>query len=282
MTLTELLEIGDEVVFKVDPERRAWTSDYKDVPDGTRGVVCGFYDAIIYEPRVPILVHPPGVYHRRGAVSVWLADGRVVPGDYSVDMIDDEERLRRDAARRDHRGVFQDKLIRIGDLPATKFWEQDKVRVNHPHFGERIMTVSRIDYYGLHETRDDGSPWPIYDVCFSDGGTTNSEESWMELIARGNVWKHYNDETLSFSSLQEEADFFKAIGECEEVRNPESDLYVWDKDEVLAAIKSGVVHGFSLSSFFGSEPRINAHRFKDEALGRRVAEATLNGFNTPA
>lgn len=96
------------------------------------------------------------------------------------------------------------------------------------------------------------------------------------------MWKHYHREALSFSSLKEEANFFKAIGEYEEVRNPKNDLYCWNKDEVLDAIKSGAVHGFSLSSFFGSEPRINAHRFKDEALGRRVAEATLNGFGMTA
>lgn len=282
MTLTEILQIGDKVVFKVDPERRMWTDTYKDVPDGTIGTVCGFYDAIIYEPRVPVLVHQPGVYHLKGAVSVWLPDGRVVPGDYHVEMIDKDEERRRDAAMRDERRVFHSERIRLGDLPETKFWEQDKVIVHFPYDGTKLeMTIGSIHYRSMHMRRDDGSPWPFYTVSYADGGTTNVEESWITLVERGNVWKYHNDQPLTFADLKEEAYFFKLVGETEELRNPKTYLYNWTKEEVLEAIESGVAHGFSVSGgFFGLGPYIGALRFKNEELGKRVAKATLEGFAT--
>lgn len=230
MTLTELLQIGDEVVFKVDPERRAWTDIYKDVPDGTKGIVCGFYDAVIYESRVPVLVHQPGVYHRKGAVSVWLRDGRIVPGDWSIEMVDKDQEKRRDAALRGADGVLRTEQVRLGDLPETKFWEQDKVRVRFPNErDEQVVTIGRIDYHHMHKHRDDGSPWPFYDVRFMEGGQTSAEEAWIELVERGNVWKYHNNQPLAFADLKEEASFF--------------------------------------SGFFGSGPHINTQRFKDEALG---------------
>ncbi len=284
MILSELLQIGDEVMFKVDPERRAWTDTYKNVPDGTIGIVSGFYDAVTYIPRVPVLVRQPGVYHCKGAVSIWLRDGRIVPGDWSIEMVDKDEERRRDAAMRDASGLLREKYVRLGDLPETKFWEHDKVRVRFPHDGiEHEMTIGRIDYHQMHEGRSDGSPWPFYGVNYSAGVSTTAEESWIELIERGNVWKYHNNQPLSFADLKEEASFFQLVGQAEEMRNPTNGLYSWTKDEVLAAIKVGTVHGFSVSSgFFGSGPHINAQRFKNEELGKRVAQATLKGFGLAA
>lgn len=283
MTLSEILRIGDKVVFSVDPERRAWTTTYDAVPDGTEGVVCGFYDAVIYRARVPASGNEPGVYHQRGAVSVLLADGRIVPGDYSIDMIDKEEEKRRDAALRDSDGVLRQKQTRLGNLPSTKFWEQDKVRVRFPQDDvSHLMTIGSIEYSNMHKRRDNGSPWPFYSVKYTEGGFTNAEESWIELIERGNVWKYYNGQPLIFASLEEEAAFAHLIGQTEQMRNPESGLYTWTKEEVLDAIKDGTAHSLSVSNFLGSGPRVLAYRFKDEALGKRVAEKTLEGFEVPA
>jgi hypothetical protein len=72
MTLGELLQIGDEVVFKVDPETRHWTNTYKDVPDGTKGVVCRIRDTILYYGRTNVFVRAPGVYHTKGGATVLL------------------------------------------------------------------------------------------------------------------------------------------------------------------------------------------------------------------
>lgn len=284
MTLSDLLQIGDEVVFKVDPERRAWTNTYDDVRDGTIGVVCGFHDAIIYRGRIRVYRHTPGTYHSKGAVSVWLPDGRVVPGDYSITMVDQDEERRRNIAMRDEDGVLRDNDVRLGDLPATKFWEHDKVRANFPGHESLEMTIASISYGNMYGHRNDGSPYPFYEVSFAEGGTTSAEECWLELIERGNVWKYYNDQPLTFADIKEEAGFFQLVGQTEEVRNPRTNFYTWEKDEVLEAIKNGIVHGFTVSGgFFGSGPSIQAIRFNDSDLGRRVAQATLAGFDlTPA
>jgi len=274
MTPTALLRIGDEVVFKVDPERRAWTDTYKDVPDGTVGIVCGICDVVIYESRVPVLVHQPGVYHRKGAVSVWIRDGRIVPGDWSIEMVDKDQEKRRDAALRGADGVLRTEQVRLGDLPETKFWEQDKVRVRFPHDGsEYEMIIGRIDYHNMHKRRDDGSPWPFYDVRFMEGGQTSAEESWIELIEHGNVWKYHNNKPLEFADLKAEVIFFHLVGQTEEIRNPRNGLYCWTEEEVLEDIKKGNVH-----CFFVCGSRISALRFKDVALGERVAKAVLEGL----
>ena len=281
MILSELLRIGDEVIFKVDDERRAWTDTYKDVPNGTKGVVCGFYDTVIYIPRVPVLLDKPGVYHQKGAVSIWLPDGRIVPGDWSVEMVDKDEERRRSDAIREKSGLIRTTQVRLGDLPPTKFWEGDRVHVHFPdnEYSGQEMTIARIDYSFMHKRRDNGSPWPFYDIKLAQGGTTSAEESWIELVKRGNVWKYYHNEPLSFADLKEEAGFFELIGQTEEVQNPANGLYHWTKEEVLEAIKNGTVHGFSVSGgLFGSGPRIIAKRFKNEELGQRVVQATLEGF----
>jgi hypothetical protein len=107
----------------------------------------------------------------------------------------------------------------------------------------------------------------------------DAEETWIQdAIDHGNVWKYYNHQPLSFAGIKEEAEFFQLVGQTEELRNPANDIYSWTAEEVLAAITNGTAHGFSVSSgFFGSGPHIGAKRFKDEALGKRVAKATLEG-----
>ena len=280
MILSEVLRIGDEVILKVDSERRIWTDTYKDVLDGTKGVVCGFFDAVIYVPRVPVLSEKPGVYHQKGSVSIWLPDGRIVPGDWSVEMVDRDEERRRSAAIRDKNGLIRTTQVRLGDLPPTKFWEKDKVYVHFPN-DEYAGTIGRIDYNFMHKHRDNGSPWPFYDINLTQGGTMSAEESWIELVERGNVWKYYHDEPLTFTDLKEEADFFQLIGQTEDVCNPKNNLYSWTKEEALEAIRNGLAHGFTAgSSFFtgfGGRPHLNAKRFKNEELGKRVAQATLEG-----
>lgn len=283
MSLSEILEIGDKVILNVDPEKRYWTDTYNDVPDGTEGVICGFYDAIIYEPRVPVLVNQPGVYHKKGAASVWLPDGRIVPGDYCTTMVDKDEEERRDKAMRDEHGCFQVKLVRIGDLPETRFWEMDKVLVSYKNESDELQGVIRsIDYHSMHDKCKDGSPYPFYRVDFN-GSIGSGSESNMKLVERGNVWKYFHNEPVTFANLKEEASFFQLIGQAEEIRNPDNGLFSWSEDEVIAAIKKGTVHGFMVENgLFATGPHISARRFKNEELGKRVASATLEGFGMAA
>jgi hypothetical protein len=278
MTLGELLQIGDEVVFKVDPETRHWTNTYKDVPDGTKGVVCRIRDTILYYGRTNVFVRAPGVYHTKGGATVLLPDGRLIPGNYSITMTDQVEAKRRDALKRDSRGVFQETYTRLGDLPSTPFWEEDKVLV-HREDGDEQLVVKRIYYDRLHDRNKDGSLWSVYEVHHTDGWQTGASADNMELIERGNVWKYYHGEPLSFKNLAEEAAFFTSIGRTEEVRNPVSGYYDWTLEQALQAIKDGVGHGFTNGMLPIANVRsISVKRFLDENLGRRVAAATLEGF----
>lgn len=280
MTLTELLQIGDEVVFNIDPAQHAYMDIYKDVPDGTKGVVCGFYDAIIYEGRTRVTIHESGIYHRKGAVSILLSDGRIVPGDSVVEMTDTNEQNRRDDAMRNENGVFCAKQVRLGDLPSTPFWEEDKVRVRFPKKGdEHKMTIGHVAYGFMHKQDNDGSPWPFYGVHYAGGSSTGAEESWIELIERGNVWKYYHNEPITFGDIKEEAQFFQLIGHTEEVKNPNNGFYIWTQEEVLDAIRNGIAHGFSGSGISIRAKRFRAKRFRDEDLGQRVAQATLEEFD---
>lgn len=60
--------------------------------------------------------------------------------------------------------------------------------------------------------------------------------------------------------------------------NPNNDLYRWTLNEVLAAIRNGIVHGFSMTSVLGIKASICAKRFRNEELVKRIATATLKVF----
>lgn len=280
--LSDYLTIGDNVVFNIDPDRRYWTNEYDDIPDGTIGVVCGINDTVVYQERAPVYSsRRPGIYHCKGGVSVLLPNGRIVMGDGCADLIDTKEKDRRIAALRDERCIPEAHHTYLGDLPETKFWEQDRVRVVYPQDGTALEgIVSRIDYYHMHQRCSNGSAYPFYAFEREEGGQSYAAEAWMELIERGNVWKYYNARATKFADLDEEASFYRMLGKAEEVPNPASGLYVWTIDEALKAVKAGDAHGFSVENgFFGSGAHISVVRFLDESLGRRVADATLEGFD---
>lgn len=201
MISTELLQIGDKVIIRVDERVRKQTAIYDDVPDGTVGVVCGFRDVIKYVSRMRTFGRESGVYHEKGDVSIWIPDGRIVPGGYvDINMLDDVERQRRDALYRDEKGVYHSDRaqIRIGDLPETKFWEGDCVYVRFPEsllfFDDQEMIVTYIDYQYIHKKQNDGSPYPFYTVSCKNSWTVTVEESWLEIVKRGDAWRNHHDE----------------------------------------------------------------------------------------
>jgi hypothetical protein len=270
MTLTELLRIGDRVMFYVPEDHRGYTHTYDSIPDGTEGTICGFFDAIDFRDRFRGKKNS-GVYHTNGCPSVLLKDGRIVPGDHFVELIDKEEKSKRNKILRGEHGILKDQSIYLGELPETKFWEFDLVSTER---GE--TTIVQVDYSRIHKTCQDGSPWPIYEIKLPTGGTCWVTEDSISLVKRGNLWNYYHNEPLVFTDLQEEGSFFIIIGEAPEIRNPANGLYKWTKDEVIAAIKSGLIHGFTISQFI--TPHICARRFNNEELGARVAKATMEGF----
>jgi len=269
MEFSENLRIGDKVVFKVDLERRAWTGTYKDIPDGTVGVVCGFYDAVRSWGRESAYIKKPGVYWSKGAASVRLDDGRIITGcGNEIDLVDKDEQKRRDAKNRDARNCFIHEDVFIGQLPPTPFWEGDTVECTVDGEAE-ILVVASIRYDHLH----DKEQLFVYTLRHpKQNWQTGVQESDLKLIERGNIWKEEHGEKLQFSSLQEEAAFMKMRGRAKEIRNPKLDVYNWTLEEAISAVESGEAHEITIDE---SGRRIAVYRFENPRLGRRVAEATL-------
>lgn len=295
--LDGLAKIGDKVFVNIDEQHRGWAGKDEQgeerypFPDGTEAVVCGFYDAVIFQGRTEIGSRKPGVYHSLGAVSVMLQDGKVITGlsDSWLELVDKIEGDRRYAEyckllkeEGGYEKYWRGLETRLGDLPPTHFWEGDKVRLKEPakisdYFGG-VLTITIVGYSWMHQKRVDKSPMPIYTVRdeVTNGPTTSVSDSEIELVERGNIWKYEHLEPLSFSNLAEEAGFWKSIGHTTDVKNLSSGNYAWTREEALDAIRKGIAHGFSVfSGFFNCGPSISVLRFKDEELGERVRKATL-------
>ncbi|MGB4762445.1 MAG: hypothetical protein WBP12_03785 [Candidatus Saccharimonas sp.] len=268
MTDIRLLEIGDHVTLEVPSDHREWTSTFNDVPNGTPGVVCGFHEAVTYWSRVPVYGREPGVYYVRGAAKIWLPNGRTVESGGFAQLVNREEEARRDAALRDESGILRSSDVRISDLPDTKFWEQDEVFVP----GEGKGRIATVYYDSLGKLTS-----PMYRVEFyPDEYNSMISQDSAELVARGNVWRHYHNEPLEFEDINAEAEFFTNIGQTTEVKNPRSNLYDWTLPEALQALRVGLGHGVTVSpGLFGAGPHVSVRRFHDEELGARVATVTL-------
>ena len=274
-----LLNVDDKVVVEIGKESREW--GYNPCPDGTKATVLGFSE--ITYGRIGNCGLKPGVYANRFWTRIRLEGGH----EYARRLAGFRQRQAEDPDN-----CRTDEFLR--DLPETPFWEGDFVRVSRrsvisvvydnmpPKQDPETFQVIGIDYDKLDAKTVVGSKYPAYKISDKIGGGwhTSAGEDEMELAERGPVWKYYHNEPIKFFSLAEEAAFFGLIGETKEVRNQASGLYRWTKEEILDAIKAGLVHGFSLDrGFFGGAPSIRAIRFKNEELGKRVACATLEGFN---
>jgi len=277
MTISAVLEIGDDVLIEVRPELTR-SDRYDDVPNGTKGVICGFAPDIYYQQRIYVSGRKPGAYSRKGYPIIWLDTGRVVSRVQWFRIIDKELENLRYIPLTKPDGTFRIEEVYLGDLPETKFWEHDKVRVLFPDGSEHDTVVTQIIYHLMHQYEKDGSPSKFYQVE-REGNNVSVGESSIELIERGNVWKFYNKQPLSFIDLKEEATFFHLIGQTEDVPNPIYCRYRWTEEQALEAVTKGLVHGFgNKESPYPIASHVNALLFKDGEVGRRIAEATLKGF----
>lgn len=285
--IDKLMRVGDEVVITIEKASRKY--GYRPCPNGTKAVILGFSE--IYYGRLGSFGLKPGVYVNRAWVKLRLEDGREhTELDDRLELTDKAEYEQRLAVFRKHKQENPDnwrsrELLR--DLPETPFWEGDFVRVHGrsavtsllsevtPDRDPDVRQIIGIDYHYLTERTQIGTKYPAYRISnkLGAGWGTSASEDDMVLVERGPVWKFYHDEPITFGDINEEAQFFELLGHTEEVRNPANGLYKWTKEEVLDAIRNGLVHGFS-----GSGLLISAKRFKNEDLGRRVAQATLEGF----
>lgn len=290
--IDELARIGDEVTVTIEKENRDW--GYNPCPDGTRATILGFSE--IHYGRIHNFGFKPGVYVNRAWAKVRLPDGK----EYSewlgrLELTNKDEYEHRLTAfrklQREQPDWHNKEFLR--ELPETPFWEGDFVRVSGrsaitsvhsempPDHDPDIFQIVGIDYHYLAERTQAGTKYPAYRISdkLTAGWQTYANEDDMVLVERGPIWRFFHNEPVTFSNIEEEAQFFESLGHTEEVRNPANGLYTWTKEEVLDAIQSGVAHGFSMYTIpFSGKPSIRAKRFKNEDLGQRVAQATLEGF----
>jgi len=262
------IDFGDLLLIDISEEAREW--GYNPATNGTVVQVVGFSE--IAYGHLDNCCQRPGVYRNRCYPTVRLPDGETINISCCYLKSADPESVKgRNLGERDNW---------LRPLPDTEFYPDDQVeRIGG--FGSRYQgKIARIDYNCIDRKRDNGGSWPFYTVDLELGGQMSFEEGHLRLVKRGNIWKLLNGEQPEFSSLEEEARFEMRRGKYEEVRNPASNLYCWEKDEVLDAIRRGEVHGMSLSGgLFGTGVRPYAIKFYNESLGKRVAKETLEGFS---
>jgi len=286
----KLLVKGDRVIMNMNEESRGWAGD-KYPPNGTLGTFLGRHRIQIYRGRVGVdrYFYEPGIYEADGAAIIEWDNGSTAVDGWSHEMADKEEYNRRFTAYHaieNKPNDYGENVVRIGDLPETKFWEGDIVkREFHDSSELNRMRISSIQW---HWDKDDRGwcynvEWVNEDNTYARRGSMYLHDYELELIERGNVWREAHNQPLYFNNFEEEVTFERLVGRYEEVRNPKSKLYSWTKDEVLIAIKDGIVDGFSMpEGLFGGERKIQTLRLKNRELGEKLRESTLKGFGIEA
>lgn len=288
--LDYVVQEGDEVTITIPKESR--DCGYNPYPEGTRATVLGFSE--IAWGRLGSCGKQPGIYRNRAWCRIQLEDGSEhTEHTGRLDLVDSDDYKHRVDEWREAGGLNShgEKQDFIRNLPDTPFWEGDLVRrVEQSHMGVvtiigpdkpgdlEIFTIVGIQYDRLDYIRNEGSPWPAYDISDKLGSCwrTSAPAHELVLVERGPVWKHFHNEIINFADLMEEANFYRMLGHYDEVRNPANDLFSWTLEEVLCAIKARTVHGICVSqSLFGSGTSVQAIKYHNEELGRRVATATL-------
>jgi hypothetical protein len=296
IVLEQFIQLGDRVIVNIDPEKRHWVKISH--VDGTVGTVVGFKQYHDYVARFNNFGKVQGVYSKRGLPLVRFEDRT---GDYfsAHDLAFKNPTLKekRSAERIARGGLAADEeyssTTRISDLPETPFWEHDIVTVHSHKWGgdfgapysecetPAVLKIDSINY------DDDGNHTYSVSGMYASGhtiGQIRADKKELKLVARGNVWRYYNDEPLIFADLKEEIGFHRSLGKIQTLRNPlRNSYYLWTMSEALAAIRDGRGDAFShAQGFFGGHSRIEIKRFEDRDLGERVRATTIEGWkDTP-
>jgi hypothetical protein len=290
--LGEVLNVGEKVTIQVSKDSQDW--GYNPAPNGTVVEIVSFGE--IEYGYTNNFGNEPGVYTNHCWANVRLPNQSVIHistchldvcsksyDGIDIKEIDIKEYDRRVAAYHDSykkTGKWEDKN-RLRDLPETRLWVGDSITDKGMPEYDRLY-VAGINYHYIGQKRDDGSDMPLYEVSntWPSGWRSASDDKDLTLIERGNVWKYYHKEPMSFSNLEEEARFYSAIGRTRQVRCPTTGNYRWEnKEQVLDAIQNGTVHALSLEGgLFGSSMFDTAYIYLDEEVGKRVAAHTLKGF----
>jgi hypothetical protein len=283
-----LLVPGDRVVCKMDRESRSW--GHKGPPNGTLGTFKGATRFLRERSRYgnDRYFYEPGIYEANGVAMIDWDDGSSDVSGWAHELADKAEYKRRlDAyhAIKDKPFGYGENVIKVGELPETKFYELDIVRILNGFedmtdrgYGARIAAVEwgwkKEDGLSVYRVE-----WIDKNGEYARAGHTYMNDSQLELVERGNVWKEFHGEPLIFKDLREEIAFAQGMGRYKEVRNPASNLFSWTGREAIEAVRDGIADGFSLAgAFLGVPPRPSLHKFEDRDLGERVRQATIAGF----
>ena len=264
---------GDKVVITIPKENREW--GYNPCPDGTVAEFIA-YTEIDYG-RLDNFGKPPGIYENTSWARLLMPDGKEhVEYTDRLEFLDPKVGETRES-------TFRREDVRVRDLPETPFWEGDFViihKAGHPHDNQRMQVVG-IDYAYLDKRTSVDTPWPAYKVSDSlDAGWRGSVAAEdAELIERGPVWKIEHGKPVVFADLKEELNLARKMGRTRDARNDARGIFIWTKDEALAAIKDGRGHAMRVAGQdIDGAPGLRLERCDDPELGARAAAATLAGF----
>jgi len=177
----------------------------------------------------------------------------------------------------------KEKQVDPKEWEGREFWYGDAVK-----FPDRKGKEKRETFFVLGLAREVSSDEEhVYD--YSDRmkgqdwfGWFSPQEEAVELVERGNFWKYAHGKKTIFADLREEVQFHLDVLEAYDTVTPDKKQIVWTKEDVLAAIKRGEVHGFTMIGMPIMGPdavaSIHAFRLHEEKLGKKLAKETLKGF----
>lgn len=268
LILNSHAHIGDRITMQMDDESRGWVGKGEE-PNGTEGVIIGFYRYISYTSRNEVRKDKPaGKYEGNGAPIVKWDNGKTqIISPHYIAIPKEIYNERRGSSN--YKEAFDTPLY-LGPLPSLPFYEDDVLALKEKIFGDsQLVRVRRIDYNHSNTFCDDGiTPYPIYTVSPVDhsGPTTNiREEDVLQRVNCGLYWMWENDkDNIKFDSIKQEANFYRSIGYAEEMRNPRSGFYDWTIEEAEEALRNKTIAGVSVhGGFFGSGPSLVCYTYPE-------------------
>lgn len=280
-----LLKVGDRVIMNMSEDSRGWLgTEYP--PNGTLGTFKGRTRYQTYRERYgsSMMFHVPGIYELDGAAIIEWDNGSTAVDGWSHEMLDKAEYNRRfeeyHADPNKWQPDFRCNAIRVGDLPELKFMETDIVRVQGI---TDYFIIDGIQYHWYKPEDDRGwcynASWVNENGWPMNRGHTYLHDSELELVKRGNVWRELNNEPLEFRDIKHEAVYEKNRGRCIQIRNPANNLYKWELDEALQAIRQGYASCLIMGNgLFNGKELITVWKYDKLDLHERLRKETMEGF----
>lgn len=226
----------------------------------------------------------PGVYMNNSWIKVKHKNNIHTISVHNLEPKDEELFNEREKQYQSGEYVSTTENVRVGNVPKTPFWQEDIVMLKSGEElfeGSKLMKVFELNYDYMDRFCNDGvTPFPYIDVSkfnygeYSSGHTAIRERD-IELVERGNVWKHYHDIPLKFNSVQEKADFYYNLGHCTEIKNEENGNYSWSNKQVLEGLLNGTIDyvGFEKLSQTSNN---YCYKFNDPSIGLEVRQYSYN------